>query len=50
MKRDGEFEEFLDLMAESVQNHAQSLVRTGTFKGQAVQWAIPAVIIGVDYD
>ena len=50
IKRDGELDVFLDDLADSVESHAQRLVRTGTFKAQAVQWAIRAEIIGVDYD
>ena len=50
MKRDGELDEFLDGRAERVERHAQNLVATGTSREQAIQWAIRAEIIGVDYD
>ena len=50
MRRDGELDEFFDLVAEAVEQHAQRLVQTATFKQQAVQWAIRAEVMGLDYD
>ncbi len=50
LTNDGELEDHLQERADACRREAKRLVETGTFEGQAWQWAIRTTLLEVEQD